>query len=72
MNTRDLGYELTIKEIDNKARYEVLEIAGLSGLGIDKVKSLVENGVLPTDSENRVRGEDFLFWVRENDLPVRK
>jgi len=71
MNPRDLGYELTVKEIDNNTRYEVLEIAGLSGLGIDKVKSLVENGVLPTDSENRVRGQDFLFWVRENDLPVR-
>jgi hypothetical protein len=72
LNTRDLGYELTVKEIDQDARYEPLELCGLSGLGIDRMKSLLENGVLPTDEQRRVLGRDFLNWVDQNDLPVKK
>lgn len=72
MPRHDLGYELTLKEIDDNAKYEVLEIAGLSGLAIDKVESLVKDGALPADDQNRIQGADFLHWVNVNDLPVKK
>ncbi|ARU63563.1 hypothetical protein CBW65_23040 [Tumebacillus avium] len=72
MNSHELGYELTLKEIDNEASYEPLELCGLSGLGIDRMKSLLDNGVLPSDDSRRVRGRDFLNWVDQNDLPVKK
>ncbi|TCP54552.1 hypothetical protein EV586_104171 [Tumebacillus sp. BK434] len=72
MNSRELGYELTLKEIDNEAVYEPLELCGLSGLGIDRMKSLLDNGILPSDDARHVKGRDFLNWVDQNDLPVKK
>lgn len=71
MDMQNLGYDLTLKEIDHHAKYELLEIAGLSGLGIDKVKYLIASGALPVDEQQRITGADFLNWVDANDLPVR-
>jgi hypothetical protein len=67
---RDLGYKLTLKEIDMHAKYEPLALCGLSGLGIDKMQNLIQSGTLKTDEQRRVNGEDFLNWVDTNDLPV--
>jgi hypothetical protein len=72
MTWENLGYELTIKEIDKNARYEAIELAGLSGLGIEKVVNLIAAGTLPSDSNKRVLGSDFLNWVRQSGVPVRK
>ncbi|HEU4962793.1 MAG TPA: hypothetical protein VFV52_02900 [Bacilli bacterium] len=72
MPRHDLNDQLTLKEIDDRARYEPLEIAGLSGLAVDKVESLVRDGALPTDEHNRIQGSDFLQWVEINDLPVKQ
>ncbi|MBL0387369.1 hypothetical protein JJB07_11965 [Tumebacillus sp. ITR2] len=69
-DVHNLGYELTIKEIDRETRYGKLELAGMSGLGIEKVEHLMTNGELPTDGESRVRGEDFLNWVDRSGAPV--
>ena len=67
---RNLGYELTVKEIDAKTRYGVLELAGMTGLGIEKVEFLMESGTLPAVN-GRVAGEDFLNWVDREKVPVR-
>ncbi|ASS74731.1 hypothetical protein CIG75_06920 [Tumebacillus algifaecis] len=72
MNTRRFGYELTIKEIDANTSYEPLELCGLTGLGLDRMKSLLDNAVLPTDDSSRISGRDFVHWVHQNDLPVKK
>ncbi|KEO85209.1 hypothetical protein [Tumebacillus flagellatus] len=69
---KHLGYELTVKEIDRETRYGKLELAGLSGLGIEKVEHLMNAGDLPTDGDQRVKGEDFLNWVSRSGAPVAK
>lgn len=65
----DLGYQLTIKQIDMDTQYPPLVLCGLSGLGIDKMQHLIESGELPATASG-VSGADFLNWVDRNDLPV--
>jgi hypothetical protein len=72
MNFENLDYKLTVKEIDRETRYGKLELAGLSGLGVEKVEHLMSCGELPADGERRVRGEDFLNWVDRSGVPVAK
>lgn len=72
MDFEQLNYKLTLKEIDRETRYGKLELAGMSGLAIDKVEDLISSGELLADSEERVRGEDFLNWVDRSGVPVAK
>jgi len=66
----DLDYELTVKEIDRHTEYGVLELAGMTGLSIDKVEYLMQNRIIPSHV-GRIKGEDFLNWVDQAGLPVR-
>jgi len=66
----ELDYELTVKEIDKGADYGVLELAGMSGLAIDKVEYLLNSNLLPS-KDGRVKGGDFLKWVEKSGLPTR-
>lgn len=71
MNGRDLGYPLTVKEIDMDTEYPPLVLCGLSGLGIDKMQQLIQSGELPA-TQKGIAGADFLNWVDRNDLPVAR
>jgi hypothetical protein len=60
-------YEIKIQELDDNFEYSLIELSGLTGLGQDTLRRLIQEGEFHSHEEKgveTVRGSDFLKWSK--------
>lgn len=60
-------YEIKVHELDEQMDYSMLELSGLTGLGQDTIRSLINQGKFTAEMSNgseTVNGGEFLRWSR--------
>jgi hypothetical protein len=58
---------MKVKELDEGATYTLLELSGLTGLGQQTLRKLIEQGKLHPQNQNGqevIQGSEFLNWSR--------
>jgi len=72
-----MRYHIKVKELDDAVDYPLIVLAGMTGLGMDTIRQLIDHGVLQTvtgGSEIRINGKHFKEWAQsvDNEIEVEK